>query len=183
MLSQAFIEMDAGDKQFLQAISPLTRGGGDDAADSRYVLTIPHFWALVHLGPPQGQTMTELATLLLCDKGNVTAIVDKLEKLGWVTRERLNADDRRLISVVLTRQGRAVRQRVMAAQIEWVKRRFAGLTPDQLSTLFTLLQLALPGFRLDPDATAADIMRTSDVFSVADAEADDALLPAHGVTP
>lgn len=58
-------------------------------------LTIPHFWALVHLEPIEGRTMTELAQLLIRDKGTVTTIIDKLEAYGWVTRLRSEEGDRR----------------------------------------------------------------------------------------
>ena len=75
-------------RRFLAALSPVTRNGreGDhsgEAGDNQdYVLTIPHFWALAHLEPDDGRTMAELARLLICDKSNVTKIVDKLEASG-----------------------------------------------------------------------------------------------------
>lgn len=173
LLSQAFIEMDAGDKRFLAALSPVTRNGRDSASSGEagdnedYVLTIPHFWALVHLEPDDGRTMAELAHLLICDKSNVTKIVDKLEDLGWARRMPGKGGDRRFMRVVLTPEGRAVRDRVIAAHAEWVHRRFTSLTSTQLDQLESLLRLALDGFRLDPEAAARELMLDSSATSSA----------------
>ncbi len=159
--------MDAGDKRFLAALSPVTRIGRDgvssgEAGDNEdYVLTIPHFWALVHLEPDDGRTMAELAHLLICDKSNVTKIVDKLEDLGWARRMPGKGGDRRFMRVVLTAEGRRVRERVITAQSEWVHRRFSALTSEQLDQLETLLRIALDGFRLDPEAAAQELAHTN----------------------
>ena len=166
LLSRAFIELDAGDKRFLAALSPVTRIGrdaasSDDAGDNEdYVLTIPHFWALVHLEPSDGRTMAELAHLLICDKSNVTKIADKFEDLGWARRAPGKDGDRRYTRVVLTAEGRAARERVIAAHAEWVHQRFAVFTPEQLDQLEALLRIALEGFRTDPETAAREQAQT-----------------------
>lgn len=58
---------------------------------------------LLHVGP---LCQSDLASKLLRSGGNITLIVDNLEKAGHVTRER-NADDRRFVTVSLTEPGRA----------------------------------------------------------------------------
>ncbi len=136
LLSAAFIEMDVGDARFLQSFSRWLFG-----PTSEVTLTIPRFWALVHLGVPGGRAMVELAQLLLCDKSNVTAIVDKLEERGWATRVRGKAGDRRFTSVVLTAEGERVRELVVRAHDEWVNTRFAGLTEAQLSQIAAVLDV------------------------------------------
>jgi DNA-binding MarR family transcriptional regulator len=148
-LSAAFIEMDVGDGRFLQALSRWLFG-----PSSEIVLTIPHFWALVHLGVPEGHTMVELAQLLLCDKSNVTAIVDKLEERGWATRVRGKAGDRRFTSVVLSAEGRRVRDLAVPAHTAWVSTRFAGLGDTQLIQLAGLLNTLRPGLQTDPEIVA-----------------------------
>jgi DNA-binding MarR family transcriptional regulator len=148
-LSAAFIEMDVGDGRFLQAFSRWLFGPASDL-----VLTIPRFWALVHLSTPQGRTMKELAQLLLCDNSNVTAIVDKLELFGWATRERGKAGDRRFTSVALTPEGRRVRDLAVPAHTAWVSSRFAGLDDADLIHLAGLLQSVRPGLQTDPDLAA-----------------------------
>ncbi len=152
LLSQVFIELDDGDKRFFRALSQALWQDTEE-----YTLTIPHFWALVHLGPDEGRTMAELAQLLICDKSNVTAIVDKLETRQWAERVRGKAGDRRFMRVVLTTSGRAIREQMLRAHTEWVRRRFSMLSPEQLDHISALLAALQPGFALDPEAVVADV--------------------------
>lgn len=163
LLSQAFIEMDDGDRRFLRAISSALPGVPEE-----YTLTIPHYWALVHLGQAEGRTMAELAQLLICDKSNVTAIVDKLEELSWAERVRGKAGDRRFMRVILTPAGRAVRQQVVAAHDAWIHQRFASLDAQQLEQLARLLRALHPSLQLDPEGVAAELTRAL----IADDEGD-----------
>jgi MarR family 2-MHQ and catechol resistance regulon transcriptional repressor len=68
-------------------------------------LTVSQFGvleALYHLGPlSQG----ELAKKILKSSGNITMVIDNLEKRGLVNRER-NQEDRRVYVVRLTVEGR-----------------------------------------------------------------------------
>lgn len=57
--------------------------------------------ALHHLGPMCQHT---LAKKLLRSGGNITLVVDNLEKRGWVRRER-QKDDRRMVQIHLTPKG------------------------------------------------------------------------------
>src|SRR5271169_6693017 len=57
--------------------------------------------ALLHLGP---MCQHALAEKLLRSGGNVTLVVDNLEKRGWVRRER-QKDDRRMVQIQLTPKG------------------------------------------------------------------------------
>lgn len=68
-------------------------------------LTVSRFGvleALYHLGP---LSQSDLGRKLLKSGGNITLVVDNLEKLGLVRRERLSGD-RRYVEVHLTEQGR-----------------------------------------------------------------------------
>ena len=62
--------------------------------------------------------------------------------------------DRRFMRVVLTTEGRTVRECVIAAHAEWVHRRFAALTPDQLDQLETLLRAVIANSQIDPRQAA-----------------------------
>ena len=69
-------------------------------------ITISQFGVLevlLHCGP---LCQTELAGKLLKSGGNITLIVDNLEKAGHVVRER-SREDRRFVTVSLTDSGRA----------------------------------------------------------------------------
>lgn len=68
-------------------------------------LTPPQFGileTLYHLGPT---TLSSLGEKLLVTAGNITCVVDKLESMGLVKRERYT-NDRRIIIADLTENGR-----------------------------------------------------------------------------
>lgn len=70
-----------------------------------YKLTVSQFGALealLHLGP---LCQCDLGKKLLKSSGNVTMVVDNLEKRGLVERQR-EGEDRRFIQVHLTEEGR-----------------------------------------------------------------------------
>ncbi len=67
-------------------------------------LTISQFGvleALYHLGP---LSQAEIARKVLKSTGNITMVIDNLEKRGLVTRKR-NEDDRRYYTIQLTKEG------------------------------------------------------------------------------
>jgi MarR family 2-MHQ and catechol resistance regulon transcriptional repressor len=72
--------------------------------------------ALLHLGP---LCQRELGQKLLNSRGNITLVVDNLEKKGWVRRER-QTDDRRMVRVSLTARGRQFVQRIFPEHVAFV---------------------------------------------------------------
>jgi DNA-binding MarR family transcriptional regulator len=78
--------------------------------------------------------ITELATSEALAQPTVTKLVDRLEGLGFVTRERSEADGR-VVMVTITADGRAeiavVREQVRSLMRETV----ASLTDDELAVL------------------------------------------------
>lgn len=97
-------------------------------------LTIAQFGlleALLHRGPLcQG----ELATKLLRSGGNVTLVVDNLERSGLVSRQR-DPEDRRYITVSLTDQGRAFILDLFPKVAASLAREFAVLSSAEQFTL------------------------------------------------
>lgn len=69
----------------------------------KHELTVSQFETLWFIGPTGRRTMESIADHLNIKPPSVTALVDKLEKSGLVTREKDPAD-RRLIQVVLTKK-------------------------------------------------------------------------------
>jgi DNA-binding MarR family transcriptional regulator len=124
LLSQSFIRLDTGDQQLMR----------------KFGLTVTQSWALVHLEDAEGRSLSKLANLLICDKSNVTSIVDKLEKEGLAVRQRGKAGDRRYTRVVLTEQGHALRRTVMAARQHMIQERFGDLTEHDLNQLHSSLK-------------------------------------------
>ena len=124
LISDAFIQLDTCDQQLMR----------------RFGLTVTQSWALVHLKDPEGRSLSELARLLLCDKSNVTGIVDKLEEAGLAERKRGKAGDRRYTRVVLTAQGQRLRSIVIPAREHMIKARLGVLEAHDLLQLYTSLQ-------------------------------------------
>ncbi len=124
-LSQSFLELDEGERQLMK----------------HFGLTLTQYWALVHLKDEEGHSLSELADLLICDKSNVTSLVDKLEKSGLAERKAGKNGDRRYIRVVLTPQGHHLREIVISAREHLLKQRFQVLDTESLHQLSEPLQL------------------------------------------
>ena len=92
--------------------------------------------AVLHLGP---LTHRELGRKLLTSPGNLTDVVDKLEKRGLVTRVRAE-QDRRQVRVELTEAGRALIADIFPRHAADIAHAMAGLSPAELETLGHLLR-------------------------------------------
>lgn len=87
-------------------------------------LTLPQFDVMAQLmRAPRGATFVELSRHLLVSAGNLTGIVDRLQREGLVIRER-HESDRRAARVRLTSLGR---------------RRMAGLLPRHARDIEAML--------------------------------------------
>jgi len=97
-------------------------------------LTVSQFGvleALHHLGP---MCQNELATKILKSSGNMTLVIDNLEKNHLVSRQR-NLDDRRMITIHLTEAGEQLIQQVLPAQVAAITAEMSALTPEEQQTL------------------------------------------------
>jgi MarR family transcriptional regulator, 2-MHQ and catechol-resistance regulon repressor len=90
--------------------------------------------AIYHLGPMCQKTV---AKKLLRSGGNVTVVVDNLEKHGWVRRER-QVKDRRMVKIHLTPRGRALIERVFPQHVEEIAREMGVLDAAQQEALRNL---------------------------------------------
>ncbi|MFB6286183.1 MAG: MarR family winged helix-turn-helix transcriptional regulator [Candidatus Bipolaricaulia bacterium] len=90
--------------------------------------------ALLHRGPMHQH---EIAKRLLKSGGNVTMVIDNLEKRDMVRRER-DPNDRRCVTVRLTEAGREAIERVFPRVKETIVEGMAALTPEEQETLAKL---------------------------------------------
>ena len=67
-------------------------------------LTLPQLDILVCLGRVEGLTLGEISERLMVTGGNITGVMDRLEKSGFVYRDR-DKEDRRIIRAKLTPKG------------------------------------------------------------------------------
>lgn len=87
--------------------------------------------SLYHLGP---LSQKELGEKLFKTSGNITMVVDNLEKQGLARRER-NEEDRRQISVILTEKGRETIEILLPVRVWAIEKEMASLTPAEQEQL------------------------------------------------
>lgn len=87
--------------------------------------------ALVHLGP---LCQRDLARKLLKSSGNITTVIDNLEKRGLVTRER-QTRDRRFLKVFLTEPGEEIISRAFPRHSREVARAMNPLSHQEQKLL------------------------------------------------
>lgn len=104
---------------------------------------------LLHLGP---LSQRDIGRKQLRSGGNVTMVVDNLERRGLVRRERA-AHDRRLTIVHLTDAGRALIEGIFPGHVREIARALAALTPEEQAELGRLCRkLGLAQQSAPPDA-------------------------------
>ena len=101
--------------------------------------TLPRFDLMAQLERHRERLkMNELSRLLMVTGGNVTAIVDQLEKEGLV--ERLDEpDDRRAFRIRLTRAGEKSFAEMARAHEQWIVELLGGLSRRERDDLLKLL--------------------------------------------
>lgn len=125
---------------------------------ARFDLTISQFGvleALYHLGP---LSQRALAHKILRSSGNLTMVIDNLEKTQLVRRDR-SERDRRVMIVSLTPAGRELTAQVLPPHVESVVKVFSPLSQKelgQLSNLARKLGLALSAGGVEASAEAED---------------------------
>lgn len=123
LLNKLFLLLDDSDRHFF----------------NEYGLSARQYWALYHLEEEQGTSMVDLSRVLLTDKSNVTAIVDRLESAHYVKRT-MATHDRRVILITLTAEGKRIRDYVKQRHDQHIHAMFEALTPIQLKESMALLE-------------------------------------------
>ncbi len=104
-----------------------------------FASTLPRFDLLSQLYRiPDGLTMGELSNRLMVTNGNVTGLINRLLAEGLVER-LVDAEDRRVQRVSLTRKGRRLFATMAPANQAWINGVMAGLGTDDLRDLHRLL--------------------------------------------
>lgn len=104
-----------------------------------FATTLPRFDLMAQLErEPEGLTMGALSQRLMVSSGNVTGIVDQLEREQWVQRLPLPGD-RRAHRVCLTAQGRQAFDAMAQTHEGWVIELFSSLSERQQNQLHQLL--------------------------------------------
>jgi MarR family 2-MHQ and catechol resistance regulon transcriptional repressor len=93
--------------------------------------------ALMHLGP---MCQKDLADKILKSSGNLTTVIDNLERAGLVERRR-TPNDRRMVTVRLSDAGARLIGRIFPAHVAAIVELFAVLSADEQLELARLCRL------------------------------------------
>jgi len=97
------------------------------ALAKEFKTTLPRFDLMAQLErAPHGLQMGELSRRMLVTGGNVTGIVDQLERGGLLVRTEHPAD-RRAYLVKLTKEGRRLFGQMAAEHETWIVKLFSGI--------------------------------------------------------
>jgi MarR family 2-MHQ and catechol resistance regulon transcriptional repressor len=102
-------------------------------------LTQPQFGAIEVLGHKGPLTLGELCRKRLVSGGNMTVVVDNLERDGLVERVR-STEDRRAIEVRLTPKGKSLFDKIFAPHAVFVTQLASALTQQEQVQLGSLLK-------------------------------------------
>jgi len=90
-------------------------------------------------GPEGGLTQVQLSRMLLVHRANITTLVDRMEKAGFVARLPVSTD-RRYNLIKLTRQGIALVESVEEAYFGRVVEIMGTLSRDEMRSLMAMLE-------------------------------------------
>lgn len=102
-------------------------------------LTVPLYDLLMSLMKKEGQTQQELAGRLLVVKSNVSSLLSRAERDGWVERKS-NPEDGRGKIVTLTPEGKRLARRGFRVQADVVTTMFEAMTPTELAEVADAMQ-------------------------------------------
>lgn len=86
-----------------------------------------------------GITLSEIGEEMLVTKANITGLVDRLERQGYVIRKR-HSKDRRKVIAAITEQGKKFTEKVIEEYKVWSKDVMTILDDDEKSQLLNLFK-------------------------------------------
>jgi DNA-binding MarR family transcriptional regulator len=122
LLKEVFLLLDHGDRNLFQT----------------YDLSVARFNALKHVIYSAGIGPSELGSLMLCDKANITRLLDGMEKSSYIERLQDEADGRR-IKIIARPEGERRWRKAREKHGKFTRNRFDVLAADEQDMLFELL--------------------------------------------
>jgi DNA-binding MarR family transcriptional regulator len=102
----------------------------------QWSVSVPQFDILAHVGAAEGITQQELTVARLTTKGNLSQLLDHMERDGIVRRER----DGHVKRIWLTDAGRRLFEEVVPAHEAVIAAQFRALAPEDQDLLLRLLR-------------------------------------------
>lgn len=101
-------------------------------------VTWPQFHTLYHI-EDEGIAFNKLAEEVHCNASNMTGLIDRMKKKGWVYRER-SQEDRRVWLVKMTDKGKKLRKKLIPEHRNNIEDRMKVLSTEEQETLNKLLE-------------------------------------------
>lgn len=103
-------------------------------------LTYTQYIVMMYFWEREKSNVKEIGKILLLDSSTLTPLLKKLEKKGFITREKSSVDERNL-EVTLTEKGRKLKEK--ARNIPEKMKARIDLSENEIKTLFTLMNKVL----------------------------------------
>ena len=104
-----------------------------------FTLTSSQIGVILLLWFEHARTPNEMSRVLSYDTGSMTRMLDRLEKKGFLVRQRSHAD-RRVVELALTPLGRDAAQQLPDRIAAVMNDQLRGFSADEVTTLINLLQ-------------------------------------------
>ncbi|MBN2047291.1 MAG: MarR family transcriptional regulator [Anaerolineaceae bacterium] len=112
-------------------------------------LTPTQFFTMLHLWHGGPQPQGKLCEQINRSPGNLTLVIDNLEKNHWVERKR-DSNDRRVVVIALTETGLAKVIETDKIHRKMIEEEMSILTPEELDQLYELTSKIEQTFKDDP---------------------------------
>lgn len=103
-------------------------------------LTYTQYIAMMVLWEHKSITVKEMGKKLYLDSGTLTPMLKKMEKAGWLVRERSKSDER-VVIVTIAPEGERLQEK--AADVPLKMSRCVKLADDEAAQLYSLLNVLL----------------------------------------
>jgi DNA-binding MarR family transcriptional regulator len=101
-----------------------------------YDLNTAQFDVLAHVGAAKGLTQQKLADSLLVTKGNISQLLDRMEKRGLLVR----CQERRSNTILLTEEGQKLYNRVVPEHEALIEKQLATLSSSEVAEMLRVLR-------------------------------------------
>ncbi|WP_409177979.1 MarR family winged helix-turn-helix transcriptional regulator [Brevibacillus fortis] len=122
-----------------EAFRTIMRTMGTQLAEPVSGLTGPQFYILHQLEQKEKCTVGELAESMGVKPSAITAMVDRLDKHGFVARDR-DEEDRRVVYISLRDSGKDILQVAKQNRREKLNKMFSHLTEDELQQFVLIFE-------------------------------------------
>jgi len=106
------VTRDVAISEIMQSLRRIVKAIQDYSHEvsGKFGITGPQLWALKTISQNESMSLSDLSARMYLHPSTITGVIDRLEKKGYVTRNR-DRVDRRVIYVQLTAEGRRLSKR------------------------------------------------------------------------